>query len=198
VCARAVSDEGWSSQLAAATALGISLYRVGYVIATGNLEAVGEPSECGGVTRGSLDSEIAWCRVETPSRGAGWEAPSHPLPMAVNRRSDDARDDFPLSDRNYQVIERQHGRGARFVAGRFAQRRAVMGGVTPVTARAEPPQNGDCRAGRDVGRTTRGRAVAGGSAPSGPLEECPLTPGHRRTRLKNAGYSQSDRGKQRP
>jgi hypothetical protein len=98
VCARAVSDEGWSSQLAAATALGISLYRVGYVIATGNLEAVGEPSECGGVTRGSLDSEIAWCRVETPSRGAGWEAPSHPLPMAVNRRFDDARDDFPLSE----------------------------------------------------------------------------------------------------
>jgi hypothetical protein len=62
VCARSVSDDEWSSQLEAAAALGISLYRVGYVIATGNLEAAENPAGEAGVTRGSLDREIAWRR----------------------------------------------------------------------------------------------------------------------------------------
>jgi hypothetical protein len=66
VGARSVSDDEWSSQFEAAAALGISLYRVGYVIATGNLEAAENPAGEAGVTRGSLHREIAWRREAGP------------------------------------------------------------------------------------------------------------------------------------
>jgi hypothetical protein len=59
---RAVStdDEGWVSQFDGAEQLGVSLFRIGLLIASGVLEPAHNPAGQAGVTAASIEHELRW------------------------------------------------------------------------------------------------------------------------------------------
>jgi hypothetical protein len=60
----------WVSQADAAEALNVTVLRIGWLIACERLTAVNGPNGAG-VTRASLDSEVAWRKQATFSRRLG-------------------------------------------------------------------------------------------------------------------------------
>lgn len=60
---RAVMDDEWVSQFDAADRLGVSMYRVGQLIANGTLQAAENPAGQAGVTSLSVAAEREWRRT---------------------------------------------------------------------------------------------------------------------------------------